>query len=178
VPAKGKRRWWLVVVGSIIAAIGLAVLVVSAVATAVEQTRSALDPEAEGRAPGSLSFDADDETYIVSVQGERPGADASIVANVVCTVTLGDGRTVELDGGRQAIAEETGNIATVGTFDGVEGPTTIACNSPRDIRFFVDNESGFKKIGIAGIIGGVVLMAIGAVCILLGVFVRKRPAHA
>jgi hypothetical protein len=175
-PAQGKRRWGLIIAGIIVAAIGLITLVVGAVAGFVEQTRSALDPEAEGRAPGSLTFDADDDTYIVSVQGERFGADATIVANVVCTVTLANGSTIELDGGSQGISEESGNIATVGNFDAVEGPTVIACNSPSDIRFFVDDESAVKELGTVGIIVGAVLLSIGAALILFGVFVRKKPA--
>lgn len=175
-PAQGKRRWGLVIVGIIVAVIGLITLIVGAVAGLVEQTRSSLDPEAESRAPGSLVFDADDDTYIVSVEGERYVSDSSAAANVVCTVTLADGRTLELDGGSQGISEETANIATVGNFDAVAGPTTIACTSPDDIRFFVDDESDVKKFGTIGMIVGAILLVIGASLILFGVFVRKKPA--
>ena len=89
-PAKGKRRWGVVILGIIIAVIGLIMLIVGALAGFVEQTRSALDPEAEARTPGALTFDADDETYMVSVQGERFGEDGSMAANVKCTVTFGE----------------------------------------------------------------------------------------
>ena len=175
-PAQGKRRWGLVIIGILVAVLGLGALVVGAFAGFVEQTRSALDPEAEGRVPGSLSFDADDTKYVVSVQSERFGASASTAANVVCTVTLANGSTIDLDGGRQAIAEESGNIATVGSFDGVAGRTTIACTSPDEIRFFVDDESDVKRLSIVGMIVGAIVLAIGAALILVGVFVRKKPA--
>ncbi|MCY7298566.1 MAG: hypothetical protein LH616_05075 [Ilumatobacteraceae bacterium] len=177
-PTQGKRRWGIVIIGIVVATIGLITLVVGALAGFVEQTRSALDPEAEGRAPGSLTFDAKAETYIVSVQSERFGPSARSVANVDCTVTLANGSTVELDGGTQAIAEESGNIATVGSFDAVKGQTMIACNAPDDIRFFVDDESDVKRLGMIGVFVGVALLAIGAALILFGVFVRKKPVSA
>ena len=93
---------------------------------------------------------------------------------------MANGSTVDLDGSRQTISETSGNIASVGTFDAVEGQTSVACTAPGEIRFFVDDESDVKRLGTIGLIVGFILMAIGAGLILLGLFVRKKvvpPAY-
>ncbi len=174
-PSPRRRRWGLVVIGIILAFFGLGLLVVGAILGAVEQTRSSFDPVAEARTPGTLIFDADDDLYRVAIQGERRRVDASIAANVRCTVELANEATIELNGGRQSISETTGNIASVGTFDAVAGRTRITCRAPQDgVRFFVDDESSLQSLGNVGVISGSITAAIGAVLILLGVFTRKR----
>jgi len=168
------------VIGILVAVIGLALLVGGAIGGAIEQTRSNADPEAEGRTPGSLTFLADNDTYRVSVEDELAGSDPSLIsANVACTVTLADASTVELGGAMQMFSETTGNIASVGSFEAIEGETTISCTaSDNDVRFFVDAETALQRLGTAALIAGFVVGSIGAVLILLGVFTRKKPRAA
>lgn len=164
------------IAGIVVAGIGLLTLVGGAGAGAIEQTRSSADPIAESRTPRPLVFDATDETYLVSITGERFGADVSIVSNTVCTVERADGSSLELDGAIQAIGETTGNIAKVGSFQGVPGATTVTCTSSSDeVRFIVDTESDLHRLGTIALVVGFVIAIIGTGLILLGVFTRKRP---
>jgi hypothetical protein len=176
-PPQGRRRWGLMVLGIAVAAVGLVALIGGAVAGAIDQTRSSADPIAESRTPQPLVFDAENETYLVSISGERFGADVSIVSNTRCTIEQSDGSTAELNGAVQAIGETTGNIAKVGSFEGFPGETTVTCVSSRqDVRFFVDDEGDLHRYGTIALLVGAVIALAGTGLILVGVFTRK-PAR-
>ncbi len=106
---------------------------------------------AEGRAPGSLSFAAGSERYVIALSAKPDGffdglsrterrrkfrvrdGDAS---EARCTITHPGGSTSRVRGDRQTVSESVGNVyATVGEFDGTEGRTTVACrfDPPKDL---------------------------------------------
>jgi hypothetical protein len=175
---RGRRRWGVMALGIVVAGIGLIAVIGGAVASAVETVRSSSDPIAESLTPTPLQFEADDETYIVSIDTTSEAEVDVVTANTNCSIERPDGSTVDLDGSVQAIGETTGTIGRIGTFDGVSGTTTIACTTTHDgVRYFVDDESALHRYGIVAVIAGAVIMVVGTGLILLGVFTytQKNP---
>ncbi len=109
------------------------------------------DAVAEGRAPGTLRFDAGAKRYVIALSAKPDGffdglsrterrrkfrvreGDAS---EARCTVAHPGGSTSRVRGDRQTVSETVGNVyATVGEFEGKDGPTTVACrfDPPKDL---------------------------------------------
>ena len=166
-----RKRW--IVVGVIVATIGLVALIGGAIATAISRTSSSVDPIAEARTPGTATFEAEAQEYDILLVRAR-GDSARTAESITCEVTLADGSTVAVDGSVQATSEEVGNIETVGSFDAVAGPTSVFCDADGgDNRFVIDEESTLEKVGFIVLIGGVVVLLMGAGMILGGIFLKK-----
>ncbi|MEQ1701359.1 MAG: hypothetical protein ABMA25_14720 [Ilumatobacteraceae bacterium] len=177
-PVQKKVRWGLVILGIILGIVGILVIVGGAIASLASGTASSLDPVAEARSPGTATFTAEATTYDVSMVRER--GESNSASGYRCTVTLADGRTLELDGSRQGTSSETPSVKSIGSFDAVAGPTSVFCeNENGSTRFIVDDESAVDQ-ALPYILGaGVVLLLLATGSILLGVFKKKTvaPAH-
>ena len=166
------RVWWIVV-GSILAVLALVVLIVGAVMMLASRTASSLDPLAEGRTPGVATFEASDESYDILLVRSRGDAFRE-AADVDCEVTLADGKVVKIDGQFQTVSESNGNVETVGTFDAIEGPTSVFCEARGgEVRFVIDDESTLHRIGLLMVFGGIGGLVVGCALVLLGIFWKK-----
>lgn len=105
----------------------------------------------EGRAPGTLRFDAEPRRYTVALSAKPDGifdglsrterrqkfrVHDSDASQARCTVTHPGGGTSRVRGDRQTVRESFGNVyITVGEFDGRAGPTTVDCrfDPPEDL---------------------------------------------
>lgn len=171
-PTQKKIRWKLVIAGIVLAVFGILTLIGGAVASLASQTSSSLDPVAEARSPGTATFTAEATTY--NVMMVRGRGESNSAAGYRCTVTLADGRTVELDGSRQSVSTESPGIKSIGSFDAVAGPTSVFCeNDNGSTRFVVDDESTVDRL-LPYILGaGGVLLFVATGMILLGIFRKK-----
>jgi hypothetical protein len=96
-----------------------------------------------GRAPGTLTFDAERRRYVVALSA-KPGNIFHLMSRTErrqryrvregeasdarCTVTHPDESTTQLRGDRQGMSETVGtSYMTVGRFTGRGGPTSVAC---------------------------------------------------
>ena len=146
----------LAVVGILI---GVGVLLAGAGALYVEQASGAFLNAGEARAPGEVSFVAEDRDYTVHLGS---GAD-SLRNDARCTVRRGNESVVKLRGDRGTVSVSG---RTVGTFQGVPGTTRVECTFvERDldnvsVRFYVSPQREWLRTT------GVVLIGLGVVVIL------------
>jgi F0F1-type ATP synthase membrane subunit c/vacuolar-type H+-ATPase subunit K len=176
-PPKRRRRWGLIIAGIVVGVVALGAVVGGGVLTYAGAVASEVDPEAEGRTPGVVTFEADAGTYEISVVGSRRGEGSSTMASsTTCAVALSDGTRVTVDGRVQAASTTVGRIASVGSFEATAGPTTVACEAAgMDVRFIVDDRSDSERLGMLLLFVGLGLCLVSAAVILLGVFVPRRP---
>lgn len=175
---RGRRRWGRIVVGILlIVFVSVPALVVGLVLVVGNQVAATLDPEAEGRVPGQVTFDAGTERYVVAL-GSRPTSGTRSerrvftdeAAQVRCTVTHPDGEESELRGDRQGTSVQGADYETVGEFTGRGGATTVACA-------FTDEADLFGTTNDAPLIvhdkreellyGGIALIGVAVVVALL-----------
>lgn len=125
-----------------------------------------------------ITFDAEDRTYVVVfIRGELDSEQFRnrAVANMRCEVTTAEGESIAIDGSSRAVASETDFGSSVGTFDAVAGPTTVACDFVRDPGGLLQNyavapERKGAKIGSWALLGvGAVLAIVGVRLIITGV---------
>jgi len=165
------------------ATLSLAVLVVAFVISITTAVASTVDPVAEARTPEAIKFDAhagEYDLYAVRKRGRVGKSERSLgsSANFECTVTLANGRTIEIDGSVQAVSEESANTQSIGSFTAVAGETTVACDAGRDGEaYIVDEASTAKQAGFYATVVGAVLMLISAAAIVAGAL-WKKPAPA
>ena len=145
-------RWSRVIAGiAVILFLAVPCLLGAIVAAVAGTAYLRNNADAEGRAPGTLSFDAADKRYVVALSAKPDGifdgltrterrakfrVRESDVSEARCTVAHPGGSTSKLRGDRQTISENVGTVyATVGEFDGKPGTTKIACrfDPPKDL---------------------------------------------
>lgn len=177
VVAPARRRGWVKIVVAVLGTILVAVplLVGGFVVTIAVSRVGSISPDAQGRVPGDLSFDADDgRTYAVAlgtgIVNETGGGRAfhtAVAHDIRCTITHPDGDTDEIRGDRQASSVETGNYASVGEFEGRGGETMVDCTSTsndvfgdeRDLPMIVHGiNTTLRYVGYGLIAGGVVVL--------------------
>jgi hypothetical protein len=118
-----------------------------------------------------ITFDAEDRSYVVVfIRGEFDDAfyREKAVANMRCDVTSADGVSVTVDGSSQGVASDTDFGSSVGTFDAVAGPTTVACAFVRDPGGLLQNYAVAPERKGAKI-AAYVLVGLGSVVTMIGV---------
>jgi len=118
-----------------------------------------------------ITFDAENRTYVVVyIRGEFDELNnrEKAVANMRCDITRADGTSVTVDGSSQTVASESDFGSSVGTFDAVAGPTTVACDFVRDPGGLLQNYAVAPERQGARIFS-YVLLALGALVTLVGV---------
>jgi len=116
-----------------------------------------------------ITFDAEDRTYVVVfIRGEFQEFNFRAVSNMRCDVTTADGASVTVDGSSQAVASESDFGSSVGTFDAVAGPTTVACDFVRDPGGLLQNYAVAPERKGAKI-AAYVLVGLGSVVTMIGV---------
>jgi len=145
-------RWGRVVAGILLIVVLGLPCILGAVGVSVATTAyDRRHPTAEGRAPGSLTFRADEKRYVVALSAKPDGLFDGLSrterrqkfrvregdANEArCAVAHADGTTQRLRGDRQTTSTVVGTTyATVGEFDGRGGLTVVRCSfdPPRDL---------------------------------------------
>ena len=157
------------------------------------------DAVATGRAPGTLSFEADRKRYVIALSAKPDGifdgltrterrrkfrvrdSDAS---EARCTIAHPGGSKSRVRGDRQTVSETVGNVyATVGEFDGKGGATRVSCrfDPPKDLLgtttetpLMVHELNSSLRYGTWGLFLGVFVFAgLGTLLILWGTVWRK-----
>ncbi|MDP2289601.1 MAG: hypothetical protein Q8M22_00335 [Actinomycetota bacterium] len=171
-PKRRMRKGWIIS-GILVAVFGLLMLIGGAVASLISRTASSLDPVAEARTPGTATFEAKDATYDVLLVRRRADSFRE-ASDFLCTVTLANGKVIELDGRFQAVSDQTANTESIGSFDAVPGHTSVFCDADGgDNRFVVDEESLLQRLSLWFILGGTGVLLLGTGMILGGVFLKK-----
>ena len=197
---RGPIRWSRII-GGIAAILLLAVpcLIGAIVASVAGNVMLRNDAVATGRAPGTLSFDADRKRYVIALSAKPDGffdglsrterrrrfrVRESDASEARCTIAHPGGSTSRVRGDRQTVSETVGTVyATVGEFDGRGGPTRIACrfDPPKDLLGTVtetplmDHEANTPlRYATWGLFLGVFVFAgLGTLLILQGTVWRK-----
>lgn len=114
-------------------------------------------------------LDAEDRTYVVVfIRGEIEKLNFRAVSNMRCDVTTADGASVTVDGNSQAVPSESEFDSSVGTFDAVAGPTTVACDFVRDPGGLLQNYAVAPERKGAKI-ASYVLVGLGSVVTMIGI---------
>lgn len=198
--ARGRVRWGRVVLGALVELLAILVLVAGIVAAAAGPFILRGDALADGRAPGTIEFDAGTSRYVIALGDPEHGSifdglsrserlarfrvRESDQNQARCTVTHPDGSSSEIRGDRQASSTFAfDRYATVGEFTGKGGPTSVACRfDPTEDRLGTPTEAPFmvhpanriaQYLGIGLILGAVVLAGVGTLLILWGTIWRK-----
>ncbi len=173
-----ERRRRPLLVGVSLALLGLVAFLAGLSTVWVTQALQVAAPVARMGVPDSRSFDAEDRTYVVLVDriasatrlGVTQGEPAT---NIACTAERADGTTVEV--GRRAPHHgvNTDLGTAVGSFEAVEGPTSVSCVWERSAsdayRVVIAPEHREAMIlGLASIAGGLATGAVGAVLVWIG----------
>jgi hypothetical protein len=156
-----------------------------------------------GRAPGTLTFDAGRERYVIALSAEIDGLFDGLrdglsrterreryrvyegeQSKARCSIAHPDESTTQVRGDRQTVSETVGTgYLTVGEFDGRDGRTTVTCrfDPPKDLLgsvtetpLMVHEASSLRTLGWGLFIGVFVLAGIGTLLILKGT-VWRRP---
>ena len=116
-----------------------------------------------------ITFDAEARTYrVVFIRGEIEELNFRAVSNMRCDVITADGASATVDGSSQAVASESEFGSSVGTFDAVAGPTTVACDFVRDPGGLLQNYAvAPERTGAK--IAAYVLLGLGSVVTMIGV---------
>ena len=200
-------RWCRVIAGVLILLVIALPALLGAVGSLVVGTVAGRqNPVAEGRAPGTIAFEAvAGQSYTVALSAKAEGlldvisgtetrgtmrqkyrvrdSDAS---QARCTITHPGGATKAIRGDRQASSTVFGTVyATVGRFDGQAGRTEIACrfDPPKDLLgtatetpLMVHEPSSLTAVGW-GLLGLSLLTGgVGLLLILRGTVWRKGRA--
>jgi hypothetical protein len=192
---------WSRIIGGIAVILLLAVpcligAIVASVAGTVMLRNNAV---AAGRAPGTLSFDADRKRYVIALSAKPDGFFDGLsrterrrrfrvregeVSDTRCTIALPGGSTSRVRGDRQTVSETVGTVyATVGEFDGKGGPTKVACRfdppkdligTPTETPLMVHEANTPLRYATWGLFLGVFVFAgLGTLLILQGTVWRK-----
>lgn len=138
-------------------------IVVGGFTLAAEQSLNVLDSEVEGRVPGTLSFDAEERRYVVSLQF----ASESLAHDTRCDVRRANESVVKVRGDVQAVSVNAGRRHSVGEFDAVEGSTEVECRfvergEAASARVHVSKvREGFRWFAYTGLGVGVLLVLLG-----------------
>lgn len=178
------RRRRSLVLGLWLTLLGVVGLVVGGFVLAGNQAAQVLAAADRAQVPDPLRFEAEDARYTVILLPSPlgVGVPGDAVAGLACDVVRADGSTVRIRGSRQGLSVETGVGATVGSFDAVAGPTTVTCDfvvGSNSSGYFVsvaEQRPGVTAIGLVGMVGGGLVLALGIVLTVLGARSRAtRP---
>ena len=167
-------------VGIALCVIGLVVLLAGGAVAYGQQATQILTAEGRTELPGEINFDANDGAYAIVLLRELPGFERSerLVPRTNCTVTLADATVLEISGARQNGSLETDLGTSLGRFDAVDGPTSVACafnDSVVRTQHFVAVAPETSSIRIVSyILTGIGLAAIAAGIVLIIIGVRGR----
>lgn len=165
-------------VGVCLALLGLVGFVAGLSTIWITQAVQVAAPVARMGVPDSRSFEAEDRTYVVLVDriasatriGVTQGEPAT---NIGCTAERADGTVVEVGGRAPHHGVSTDLGTAVGSFEAVEGPTTVSCLWERSAsdayRVVVAPEHrGPMLVGLALIAAGLGTIGVGAVLVWVG----------
>ncbi len=136
-----RRRgvWWLLVGGLLIigGAAGIALFVWQMVAPSAEPVDDAVAAGRVGALSGPPATDAafsvaDAGRYTVWIDTGGPFSSSArdvIIGATNCEATFADGTTTSFRGAVQGSRVETGDFATIGTFEAPAGATDVTCKS-------------------------------------------------
>jgi hypothetical protein len=149
---RGPIRWSRIIAGiTVILFVGVPCLIGAIAASVAGNVFLRNSAVADGRAPGTLSFDSGRKRYVIALSAKPDGifdglsrterrrrfrVRDSDVSKARCTIAHPGGSTSRVRGDRQTISESVGNVyATVGEFDGKGGTTTVDCrfDPPKDL---------------------------------------------
>lgn len=193
-------RWSRVIAGIAVILFLAVPCLIGAIAASVLGTASLRNNAvAEGRAPGTLSFDAADKRYVIALSAKPDGifdgltrterrrkfrVRESDVSEARCTIAHPGRSTSKVRGDRQTISENVGTVyATVGEFDGKGGTTTVACrfDPPKDLLgtrteaplMVHEANSSLRLLTWGSFLGVFVFAGLGTLLILWGTIWRK-----
>ena len=166
--------------------IGLLVVLAGGAVAYGQQATQILAAEDRAEIPAEITFDADDATYAIVLLRELPGFESieRLVPSTSCTVTLADATVLEVSGARQSGSLDTDLGTSLGRFDAVDGPTTVACafgDSVVSTRYFVavaPETSSIRIVSYVLTVLGLAAIAAGVVLIIVGVRGRMVVANA
>ncbi len=197
---RGPIRWSRIIGGiAVILLLAVPCLVGAIVATVAGTYLLRNDAVATGRAPGTLSFDADKTRYVIALSAKPEGffdglsrterrrrfrVRESDASEARCTIAHPGGASSSVRGDRQTVSETVGTTyATVGEFDGKGGPTRIACrfDPPKDLLgtttetpLMVHEANSPLRYATWGLFLGIFVFAgLGTLLILRGTVWRK-----
>ena len=159
-----------------------------------------------GRAPGTLTFEAGSERYVIALSAKPEGFGGLFegttrterrqrfrvregeASEARCSIRHPDGSTSRVRGDRQVASEVVGtSYATVGEFDGKGGRTTVACrfDPPKDLLGTVtetplmvhEADSLLRWAGWGLFVGVFLLAGAGILLILWGTVWRGGRAN-
>ena len=177
--SRPRRRWGWVLMGFLLAVLGLMLTITGAIVGFVSDTAAGIDPDGEARTPESIEFEAGDRNYEVLLVAERRTAAVSLAAATRCEIELANEREVTIDGSRQGVSSTNGNMASIGNFDAVDGRTTITCDTGgrNGVRYVVDDTSRLEAAAVWLLIAGSMVIGVGVALSMAGIF-WKKPAGA
>jgi hypothetical protein len=200
--ARGGPRWGRIVAGvAVILFLALPCLLAAIVVLVGANIYARTNAVSDGRAPGTLAFDAARTRYVIALsapidglfKGLREGAGRTErrrqrvyegeQSNARCTITHPDGSKSQVRGDRQTTSESVGTgYLTVGEFDGKPGATAVACrfDPPKDALgtvtetpLMVHEAGSLRYVGWGLFLGVFVLAGLGTLLILRGTVWRR-----
>lgn len=172
-----ERRRRPFVTGLVCCAVGLAVTLIGAATSAATQAVEVAGAEGRAALSSPITFDAGDETYGIILLPDATGVapDQLPVQNLRCSVMHPDGATAEVDTASGGSRLETSVGREVGSFHGRTGHTVVTCGwkdghtSPGELYSVAATSESARLLGIALLVGGLVLIGIGVVLVIVGV---------
>lgn len=177
VGARRKRGWVRIVLGILgILFVAVPMLVAALVIVIGVGRWESLDPEAQGRVPGQVTFDAEDgTTYVVALgtgiineTGGGRSFNTDVARDVRCTIRHPDDSEDTIRGDRQTSAvTRSGQYASVGQFEGRGGTTVLDCfatstdvfGEERDLPMIVHGSNQtLQYVGYGLLIGSAVVV--------------------
>lgn len=165
---------------------GLIVLLAGGALAYGQQATQILAAEDRAELPAEITFDADDGAYAIVLLRELPGFESidRLVPITTCAVALADGTSVDVSGARQSGSLETDLGTSLGRFEALDGPTTVACSFGDSVArtgYFVavaPERSSIRIISYVLMGVGIAVIAAGIVLIIIGVRGRMVVADA
>lgn len=164
------RKAGAIVGAALLGVLALGLIVGGAIALVSEQALRTVDNAAEGRIPETVTFDAEEGRYGVVLFVTATESEAN---DTRCDVALANESRTSFRGDVQAISV-SGKSKSVGEFEAVPGRTEVSC------RFVErDNDLSSQRFAVAKIregwrTGALVVIGVGVVVLLLGLWVLFR----
>jgi hypothetical protein len=173
---EGLFRW-----GLIVAAAAIICFVVGAIVTNASDALEVASAEGRAELSNAITFDAEDETYALTLidTGPLQGDALDPIAHMTCTVDNADGSHIDLDPATSNVRVESSIGTSIASFDGVPGRTTVRCDVDSTFGSTVgyvysvaQARTASRFVGL-GILGLGVVAAIAA-ALLIGFGLRGR----
>jgi hypothetical protein len=157
--------------GVLLGGVGLLLIIGGSLALVSEQALRTVDNAAEGRIPETLRFNAEEARYGVVLFITATDSEAN---DTRCQVTLANEERKSIRGDIQAVSV-SGRSKSVGEFEAVEGSTEITCRLEGRDNDLVSQRFAVAKIHERWRTGALVVIGLGVVVLLLGIWVGFRP---